>query len=252
MIFGLKLILTPALIALVTLAIRRWGASIGGLLSGLPLVAGPISLFLALENGKDFAANAAIGTLMGAVAISSFCLTYVYLALKNVSWTWCILAAYLANIATLFLLSFLSVNLYVALAFVISSTLFTLWIYPDLPQNLPVRKSPQFDIPIRMIVAGLFVVGLVAVSNVLGPRWSGLLTPFPILTSILAVFTHTQQGAESSAAALKGLILGSFGFTIFFFLVGLLLPILNMELAYSIALFVAIFSNLGILKFVHK
>ena len=252
MLFWIKLFVTPSLIALITLAIRRWGASVGGLLSGLPVVAGPISLFLALENGIDFAANAAIGSLMGAVGIGSFCLTYVNLSLRKYHWGWCLFAAYVANISTLFILSFLPSNLYLATLLVVSVTLFSLWIFPELPQKLPTRKIPKFDIPIRMIVAGLFVIGLVQISNFLGPRWSGLLTPFPILTPILAVFTHIQQGAESSAAALRGLILGSFGFIVFFFLIGFLLPIMTLTTAYTIAISIGVVVNLSIIKVAQK
>ena len=248
MLFWLKLFLTPTLIGLVTLAVRRWGASVGGLLSGLPVVAGPISLFLALGNGIDFAANAAIGSLMGAIGIGSFCLVYVNLSLRKYHWGWCLFAAYLANTSTLFALSHLPSNLYLAVFLVVAVTLFSLWIFPKLPQKLPSRKAPKFDIPIRMIVAGLFVIGLVQISNFLGPRWSGLLTPFPILTPILAVFTHIQQGAESSAAALRGLILGSFGFIVFFFLIGLLLPATGLIVAYSIAISAGVIVNLSIIK----
>ena len=44
----LKLVLVPGLIALVTVAGRRFGPRIGGWLNALPLVAGPVLFFLAL------------------------------------------------------------------------------------------------------------------------------------------------------------------------------------------------------------
>ena len=44
----LKLVLVPGLIALVTMAGRRFGPRIGGWLNALPLVAGPVLFFLAL------------------------------------------------------------------------------------------------------------------------------------------------------------------------------------------------------------
>jgi len=51
LILALKLVLTPALIAIATLAGRRFGPSISGWLVGLPFTSGPVSLFLALEQG---------------------------------------------------------------------------------------------------------------------------------------------------------------------------------------------------------
>ncbi|EKM5824226.1 hypothetical protein PU342_004709, partial [Salmonella enterica] len=58
-----KLVFTPVLMLLSTLASRKWGETVGGILVGLPLTSGPISLFLALEHGKEFAANATNGSL---------------------------------------------------------------------------------------------------------------------------------------------------------------------------------------------
>jgi hypothetical protein len=72
LVFILKLILVPALIAGVTLAGRRWGPAVAGWLSAFPVVAGPILLFMALEHGPTFAATAAIGTLSAVLAILAF------------------------------------------------------------------------------------------------------------------------------------------------------------------------------------
>jgi len=58
LILALKLVLTPALIAVATLVGRRFGPSISGWLVGLPFTSGPVSLFLALEQGTTFAAAA--------------------------------------------------------------------------------------------------------------------------------------------------------------------------------------------------
>lgn len=44
----LKLTLVPLFIALVTLAGKRWGNRLAGILGGLPIVAGPIVVLLAL------------------------------------------------------------------------------------------------------------------------------------------------------------------------------------------------------------
>ena len=43
LILAFKLFLTPLLIVSVTLAGRRWGTAVSGLLIGLPLVSAPIS-----------------------------------------------------------------------------------------------------------------------------------------------------------------------------------------------------------------
>jgi len=59
-VFLFKLIVTPIFIGSVTLAGRRWGPAFSGLLMGLPLTSGPISIFLALQYGPAFAASTAL------------------------------------------------------------------------------------------------------------------------------------------------------------------------------------------------
>jgi hypothetical protein len=85
-----KVLLTPVLIGLVSLAGRRWGPAVSGWLIGLPLTSGPVSLFLALEQGKSFAATAAVGTLLGQISTALFCLAYSWLSFR-LNWLWSML-----------------------------------------------------------------------------------------------------------------------------------------------------------------
>ena len=56
----LKLTIVPLFIALVTLAGKRWGTRLAGILGGLPVIAGPIVVILALEQGQAFGVQAAL------------------------------------------------------------------------------------------------------------------------------------------------------------------------------------------------
>src|SRR3989441_6035414 len=98
-----KVVLTPLFIAAVTLAGRRWGPAVGGWLAGLPLTSGPVSVFLALEQGPGFAARAAVGTLAGLVGVACFCVVYARFS-RTRGWTLATaagIAAYLAGAALL-------------------------------------------------------------------------------------------------------------------------------------------------------
>ena len=86
----LKLVLVPGLIALVTMAGRRFGPRIGGWLNALPLVAGPVLFFLALEQGDQFVARAALSTLAGLAAVAAFAVVYSWIAVTRPWWT-CVL-----------------------------------------------------------------------------------------------------------------------------------------------------------------
>jgi hypothetical protein len=76
----LKLALTPVLIIGASIAGRRFGGAVSGWLVGLPLTSAPIAAFLAAEQGPQFAAHAAVGSLSGAAAEGAFCLVYARFA----------------------------------------------------------------------------------------------------------------------------------------------------------------------------
>jgi hypothetical protein len=81
----IEVVLAPALVGAATLAARRWGERIGGLVSAFPAIVGPVLLVAALEHGAAFAAQAASGTLLGLVALSAFALSYATAARRR-SW----------------------------------------------------------------------------------------------------------------------------------------------------------------------
>jgi hypothetical protein len=91
----LKLVLVPGLIALATVAGRRFGPRIGGWLNALPLVAGPVLFFLALEQGTVFVARAAETTLTGLAAVAAFAVIYSWTAVTRRWWV-CVLAGWAA------------------------------------------------------------------------------------------------------------------------------------------------------------
>src|SRR5512140_3249193 len=59
----LRLALVPAAVWVASLAARRWGHAVSGYLGGLPMIGGPITLYLALDYGPRFAARSATFTL---------------------------------------------------------------------------------------------------------------------------------------------------------------------------------------------
>jgi hypothetical protein len=116
------------------------------------------------------------------------------------------------------------------------------------PAGLP--TTPRWDIPARMLVATAFVVGLTTFAGNLGPQLSGLLSPFPTFSTVIAVFTHHQQGADASSQLLRGVVIGTFSFLCFFLVVALLLPAAPMFWTYLVATAASIGVNSLALRFV--
>ena len=79
----MKLVGAPVFLVAATLAARRWGGTVGGLIVALPMISGPISVFLALEDGAAFAVRAGIGSLTGTLALAFFGFVYAVVCPKG-------------------------------------------------------------------------------------------------------------------------------------------------------------------------
>lgn len=236
----LKLILTPALIGVASLAGRRWGPAISGWLVGLPFTSGPIAFFLVLGHGTHFASLAATGTMAGTISQAGFCLVYAAVARRR-AWP----AAFLAGCAAFGVatVAFSRLTLPAATIFplVIVALVLAIWLLPRVPADTvtPV-PLPAWDIPARMVVATVFVVLLTGIAPALGARLTGLLAPFPLYASVLTVFAYALQGPLAGIAVLRGLLLGLFAFASFFLVLALLLVPLGIAPSFATALAVAL------------
>ena len=236
-----KLLIAPFFIALVTLAGRRWGTAISGTLTGLPLTSGPVSLILALQYGPDFAAHAAIGNLAGQVSLICFCLAYS-LAAQRCNWRVSTLIGITVFVVVTAILNSFTWSLLAAAAFLLIAIALVSRLIPQ-PAVAAVAESirwPRWDLPARMIIAALIVLALTTVANTLGPQLSGLVAPFPVFGTVLAVFAHQQQGPASAARLLRGVVFGSLAFFAFFLVVSTLLPGLGTGLTYVSATLAAL------------
>ncbi|GAC1626877.1 MAG: hypothetical protein NVS4B11_23810 [Ktedonobacteraceae bacterium] len=234
-----KLLLTPLLVGLVSLAGRRWGPAVSGWLVGLPLTSGPVALFLALELGNSFASSAAQGTLTGLLSLVAFCLTYSWLSFR-MGWVGSMLISWSAFFLVTFVLQYVVISLFVAFIVVLCCLVLTLKLLPDNSSQVVSVKPAQWDTPLRMVVATAFVLALTGFASLLGPRLSGLLAPFPIYATILAVFTHHVQGAPSARRLLRGLIIGVFSFAVFFLVIAELVVPLGVVIAFCLATLLAL------------
>ena len=212
----LKLLLVPGLVAAVTLAVRRWGPAAGGWLAGLPVVAGPVLVFYALEQGRAFAAGAAHGTLTGLLATVVFVVTYATDS-RRFRWQVCVVVGWIAFAVAVMVLSRMRLSLGLSLACVFASTMSARHVLPRLREAAdgPTVPHSRSDLPVRLLATASLVVSLTALAEQLGPTLSGLLNAFPVLTTIIAAFTHAQRGRPPMVAFLDGYLQSVVGFALF-------------------------------------
>ena len=247
----LKLLLVPGLVAIVTLAVRRWGPTVGGWLAGLPIVAGPVLVFYALEQGAAFAAAAAHATLAGLVATVAFAVAYAHLSTR-LPWYACMALGWFVFAAVVVSLYALQPGLVLSLVLLIAATVLGRRLLSRLrsaePGLRPIGRvpapkprsgeggDPPGDLPVRLVATAALVLTLTGLAARLGPAWSGLLNAFPVLTTIVAVFSHIQRGTAAAVAFLHGYLQAIVGFGLFCVVMALGLVSLGLWWALAAAL----------------
>lgn len=245
-----KIIVAPVLILLVSLAGRKWGPGISGWLLGLPLNSAPILAFLVLQEGRQFASAAAVGSLLGIVAWATFCLTYARCCSKFPWW-----ASMPAGWAAYGLVAWLMLHVHLSMGwsfmFVVASLITILLLFPLPKQNNVILPRRRYELWLRMFTATIMVVALTGAAKALGPQRSGILASFPNFTTILAVFSH-QQSAASAVKVLRGVTMGLYTAMVFCAILATCLLHMGALASFTLALSAAGLVQAGSLVFVRR
>jgi len=250
-ILALKLVLTPVLIGVASLAGRRWGQGVGGWLVGLPLTAGPVAFFMALEYGPAAAAASARGSLAGVIAEAAFCLGYGWAA-RLVSWPLCVLAGALSFAAVAVVLQQFELHLLPVFLCAMASLVAIILVMPRGGGTIAAAPILRWDIPARMVVATALVLVLTGAAPELGAGLSGMLATFPVFAGTLTVFAHRLLGAGAALGVLRGLLFGLFSFAGFFPVLAALVERAGVAVAFAAAIAVSLAVQGGTLWLVRR
>ena len=232
----LKLCLVPALIYLVTLIGRRWGPNAAGWFSALPIVAGPILLTMALEQGRSFVAMAAANTLLAVIAVVVFCLAYAWAACRfGVAGS--LLAALAAYAAAVAGLQLVELPLLPGFALVVGFLVVAPRLFPHMRSGEAVARNDRQpnDLPLRMLAGAALSFTVTCAAASLGPRLSGVFAMFPVMGTILVGFSHYGSGRDYAVDILRGMVRGYYAFATFCVVLSLLLREWPVAVAFALA-----------------
>lgn len=232
--FLLKIAVPPVLVAVMSLAARRWGPTVGGLLMGLPWMTGPILFFLALDKGGEFAVLACAGIQLGVIGIYAFILAYVATSIVA-PWPVCLVAATVAFAAVAWLVQGQTIPLVAAAAAAFASLVATICLLPRPRTAAAPGPLPWWDIPARMAVTSMLVAAIMLSADRLGPQLSGVVSTYPVILIVIGSFTHHQWGVDAVWRLQRGLTVSLANFIVFFLVVGLTLPTLGVVPAFGLA-----------------
>jgi hypothetical protein len=252
MIFAIKLLLAPSLIVVASIVARRFGVRVGGVVAGLPVIAGPILLVLALTRGRAFAGSAATGTLLGIVALAAFVLAYVAVS-RRFTWPAALLVGWTTFVGAIVALRPLHIRPLEALALACAACGAALVLLPR-PEGAETssRRHPRWDLPLRGACAVIPVLAVTGAARALGPHLSGLVAAFPIITPVLAAFTHAQRGAQEASRLLHGMTMGFFAYALFCFTISAGVRSLGVPASFALATVLALIAQGAALTFTRR
>jgi len=221
-LLALKLLLVPAFLAVISYAGRRWGPGVAGWLGGFPSLTAPMLLFLALERGPEFTANAAVLSLSAVFSAVSFGVAYAW-ACSRLPWYGALLCGYAAWTAAVNLL----VHLPLTAAWSLAIALLTLFVapraFPRAQGQWGRQALPAQELLLRMAAGAAMVLAVTGAAEALGPAWTGVFAAFPVMSTVLAVFSQRANGPGFVVAMLRAMIGGFYSYIAFCLSVALLL-----------------------------
>ncbi|EUC17917.1 hypothetical protein [Paraburkholderia hospita] len=229
---ALKLVLVPGFLAALTMAGRVWGPWVAGWLAGLPVVAGPIVLLLALERGTAFAAQASAASIAAIAASEAFNFAYAWTS-RFARWPVALVAGLVAWALVAVLLTHLPVSLAWSLAAACVAVAVSQAGLPRVEGAVPAARVGVIDLALRMLAGALLTLAVTTLSASMGAAWSGMLSVFPLLGIVLAVSAQRAHGASFVALLMRGMVIGRASFAAFFSVVALMMPTLGVLPAFA-------------------
>jgi hypothetical protein len=223
-LLALKLLLVPVLIGFLTVAGRRWGPLVAGVLASLPVVAGPALLFLSIEQGPGFAAQAALGTLVALAAVAGSAVAYARVSQRG-RWWLALPASWACFVVLTLALQAAHLPALPALAVALASFAVSRRLLPPVRAVRRTTPPTPWDLPLRMLAAMVLVFLVTALAGRLGPALTGAFTPFPVALTVLLAFIHAREGAPVAVQFLHGFLPGMWSFAAFCFVAAALLPL---------------------------
>ncbi len=236
--FLLRVLLVPLAVAVGTLAQRRFGDAVGGLVIALPIASLPLLWLVALQHGTGFASSMTSALLVGSVAEAVVLWIYAHFTVRFSP------SAALAGALGVFALAAGAVDvlkLSAILAGVLTAIGFAValrW-WPATARVSSVSHGPS-RLWLRIIVATLLTMVIASLAGRLGPVLSGLIDALPATSLMMAFLTHQEQGSPASSHFLYGVTRGSFSYLASMIVLAELLRTRDLPLAFGAAMVVAL------------
>jgi hypothetical protein len=243
---ALRMSVAAAFVVAASFITERSGPALGALIATLPVSAGPSYIFLAIDHDDAFIAQSALASLPMNAATILMCLVFVPLAqgrglalsLSAGIAVWCVFAALVRTfdwtLTAGVVLNVVALGVCLPLVQRFRSA------------NMPLITQRWYDIPLRAALVATLVAIVVTLSNIVGPRISGVIALFPAVFSSLILILMPRIGGPATAAVLANGQWGLIGFGTAIVVLHLAAQPLGRAAALGLALATCIAWNFGL------
>lgn len=240
----LRIIITPLGVLGGTLAQRRLGHTVGGLIIGLPLVGLPLLWLVALQHGTAFTGSMTNALLVGSIPEAAVLWIYARMTTR-VSPRRALMSALAVFTVLVSIIGIFRVPALIAGLLTVAGFAVALRWWPALSSEVPTQQG-RSRLATRVVLATVFTVILVSLAGRLGSTISGLIDALPATTMMMTFITSQEQGRDASGHFLRGVARGSFSYVVSMIVLAELLRTGNMLLAFSMSLVAAIIMQLAL------
>jgi hypothetical protein len=231
----LKLTIVPLALLLFVIIERRHGPRVAGWMSGFPVVAFPLLVFITLDHGAAFGSAAALGAYFGLVPWLAFTMCYAWAA-RRLNWAWSALISFAVWTAMALVAVALQGGPRWLGILPFAAFIAALFVYPRGAASDEEREHVWWGAPARMAAGAVLTVVITQFAAAMGTQWSGIFTTFPVMGSIIAISSHVQYGKHAVQEAVAGMSMGLASVGTFCFAAYLLLGTTGTWVAFALSL----------------
>lgn len=231
-----KVLLCSAMVIGITLIAERGNPRFAGVLLGFPLGAGLALFFLGIEQGKVFAAQAALWSVPGVLAMLSFCVGYERISrLAGSGRLFSVVFCTACGLVCYFLMSFCihtwlgGSGLMCLLSLLAGIPVFGFLLRGNRKRCLQVTpaRNNVYTILGRALFASLVIITVTGTAELAGSSWSGIFAAFPTAILPSTVILHYRYGGKIVGTLFTETTYGMFGIIVFALAVALFFPLLG-------------------------
>lgn len=180
---------------------------VSGIISGYPLGGALTLFFLGYEISPDFAAASAVYTVLGLISSQVLALSYYLISARNPPFN-VVTSAFgsvVCFLCSAFLLGRLPINVYLILPLTCLATFGFHLLFRRIDNSvITKKKAPSFSLLIsRAIASAMLIILITGIAKLIGPRWAGLFSSFPIVFFPLLIIIHFSYHTKHVHSIIK-------------------------------------------------